>query len=428
MLTARKQLAVLDAEQEVFGNECEGAARAVWNAGLAQRQEAARRWRASRRTGQAKVGYVSQASELAQAKKDSELDWLKNAPAVVLQQTLMDLDKACRTHGSWRVKFRSKHRPKITFRYPAPKDTPVERLNRKWGQVFLPKFGWVRFRWTRPLGGELRNVTLKREGNRWLVVFLVDTRVEAPAKQPWTPETAVGVDVGVAQIVTTSDSECHDREFVTSGERRKVRRLEQQLARQRRTNTGWRKSRRYQQTKQRLQKLRTRQTERRSDFHHQTAAALTKNYTLICHEKLNIAGMTRSAAGTIEEPGRNVAQKAGLNRSILDKGWGQFFATLAWHAHKRGVTLQAIPAHHTSQECPECHHVAANNRESQAVFACRMCGFTEHADVVGARNVRERGIKLAPVPGHGMAARGDLEQQLVCETRTANTRTLAPTG
>ena len=425
MLTARKYVACLLPEQENYAHECEGVARAVWNTALAQRQEAARRWRASRRTNQPKLGYVSQANELAESKKNPDFTWLKTAPAVVLQQTLLDLDKACRAHGAWHIKYRSKNKPKFTFRYPAPQDTPVKKLNHKWSRVYLPKFGWVRFRHTRPFGGDTRNVTLKRQGNRWYVVFLIETGVAPPPKQAWTPDTTVGVDVGVAQVVTTSDGKVYDRDFYTTGEKRRIRRLGQKLARQRRGNPNWRQSRRYQQTKHALQKLRSRQVYRRTDFHHQTSAELTDTYTLLCHEALNITGLTRSATGTTLAPGTNVAQKRGLNRSILDKGWGQFFATLRWHAHKRGVTTQAVPAQYTSQECPECHHVAANNRESQTVFACRRCDFQEHADVVGARNVRERGIKLAPAPGLGVAARGDLGCEPVCETRTPNERILA---
>jgi putative transposase len=420
MLTARKQEAVLTVEQDEFGKNCEGIARAVWNAALGERQESSNRWRASRRLAQPNLGWVSQAMALAETKKDPSCLWLKEAPAVVLQQTLMDLDKACRAHGAWRVKYRAKHRPKISFRYPAPKDTPVERLNRKWGRVYIPKFGWIRFRWTRPLGGHVRNVTLKQERNRWFVVFLVETGVEPPPAREWTRETAVGVDVGVVSDAVTSEGVFYQREFTTDGERARIRRLEQKLARQRRTNTNWRRSKRYRATKTRLQTLRDRQTSRRSDFHHKVARELTLSYTLVCNEKLNIKNMTKSAAGSTTNPGVNVAQKRGLNRSILDKAWGSFYTTLRWHALKNAATVQAVPASYTSQECPTCHHTAKNNRESQAVFLCQKCGYKGHADVVGAVNILERGIKLAPDPGLGFAGRGDLGSNPVYETLTTN--------
>jgi transposase len=188
-----------------------------------------------------------------------------------------------------------------------------------------------------------------------------------------------------------------------------VKRLQQSLARKRRTNRNWKNSARYARARAALADIQQRARNRRSDFHHQTAAALTTNHDLIASEALNTRNMTRSAAGTVEQPGVNVRAKSGLNRAILDKGWSQFLnQVLPWHALKRGATVVPVPAHHTSQTCPECGHVDADNRESQAVFACTSCGFSGHADVVAAMNIRERGIELAPAPGHGVAGRGDL--------------------
>ena len=105
--------------------------------------------------------------------------------------------------------------------------------------------------------------------------------------------------------------------------------------------------------------------------------------------------MSRSAKGTAEQPGKRVRQKAGLNRSILDQGCAEFRRQLEYKLSWNGGMLVAVPAHHTSQTCPECGHVSPDNRQTQAVFACVSCGHTGNADWVAAVNILERGHRLS---------------------------------
>lgn len=153
MLSGRRYRLELSPEQvarcEEFANVC----RAVWNTGLEQRRDYRRRG--------AWMNYVAQAAELADAKRDHE--WLKAAPSHVLQQTLRDLDRACRERGTCKVRWRSKARWSPSFRFPAGDRIAVERLGRKWGRVKLPKLGWVRLRRSRPLGGAIRSATVSRK-------------------------------------------------------------------------------------------------------------------------------------------------------------------------------------------------------------------------------------------------------------------------
>ena len=104
--------------------------------------------------------------------------------------------------------------------------------------------------------------------------------------------------------------------------------------------------------------------------------------------------MSKSAAGTAENPGKNVAQKSGLNKAILDQGWGEFRRQLDYKMAWKGGMLFAVPPHYTSQECPKCHHVSADNRQTQAKFVCVQCHYENNADHVGAINVLERGYRL----------------------------------
>ena len=143
----------------------------MWNTGLEQRREYRRRggW----------INYREQAGELAEAK--GEHGWLGEVPGHCLQQTLMDLDKACRAHGTFGVRWRSARRWRPSFRFPEGNKRIVERLNRRHGRVKLPKLGWVRFRLSRRFDGAvIRSATVTREGLHWFVSFLVDDGLTHP--------------------------------------------------------------------------------------------------------------------------------------------------------------------------------------------------------------------------------------------------------
>ena len=141
MLVGRRFRVEFTPDQLAYAHEVAGVCRAVWNTGLDQRRQYRQR--------RAWINYPQQCRELAEAKTDPELAWLREAPAHCLQQALMDLDKACRAHGTWKVRFRSKAGCAPSFRFPEGRHMRVQRLSKRWAQVNLPKFGQVRFRWTR---------------------------------------------------------------------------------------------------------------------------------------------------------------------------------------------------------------------------------------------------------------------------------------
>ena len=117
----------------------------------------------------------------------------------------------------------------------------------------------------------------------------------------------------------------------------------------------------------------------------------SKNHAMIYVEDLQVSNMSKSAKGTVEQPGQNVAQKSGLNRAILDQGWGEFRRQLEYKSAWRGGFVIAVPPHHTSQTCPCCGYTDKENRPTQAEFECVKCGYRENADVVGALNILARG-------------------------------------
>lgn len=382
MLAGRRYRLDLTAEQTAYAERVGGICRSVWNTALEQR-------RAYRRRG-AFIGYAEQCAQLAEAK--AEFAWLAEAPSQALQQTLKDLDQAVSRHGAWQVRWRSARGWKPSFRFPAPAQIKVEQLGRRWGRVRLPKLGWTRFRWSRPLGGVIRSATVSLDGGHWHVSFLIEDGKETPCAHPGP---VVGVDRGVVVAATTSDGEFHDRAFITGGEAGRYRRLQQQLARTRRGSN--RRKRVVHQLGQVMRRVR----HRRADFNTQTAVSLCDRYGTVVLEDLKTRNMTASAAGTVAEPAMRVAQKAALNRAILGKGWHGLEVALTGAARYTGTRIIKVNPAYTSITCSACRSVDARSRESQARFRCTSCGKVAHADVNAAINIKN-------AAGLAVSGRGDL--------------------
>jgi putative transposase len=367
----------------------------VYNVGLEQRREYRRRG--------AWINYPQQAHELAAAKREHA--WLAEAPGHCLQQTLMDLDRACRTHGTFKVRWRSSRRWRPSFRFPEGNKVLVERLNRSYARVKLPKLGWVRFRLSRSLDGTvIRSATLTREGAHWFVSFVVDDARGTPEIHA-LPGTAVGVDRGVVVAVTTSDGRLRDRAFLTEGERHRVLRLQRRLSRSAAHSRNRAKIRAV------IRAIRAREHRRRRDFCAYTAHKLATNNALVVLEALNTKQMTRSAKGTIEAPGINVKAKSGLNRAILSKGWHEFALALSSAARYTGTRVVTVPPQHTSQRCSRCGHVDPKSRESQAVFRCTHCTYRGHADVNAAKNILAAGLAATACEDSRFSARAMSSKQ-----------------
>jgi putative transposase len=255
--------------------------------------------------------------------------------------------------------------------------------------------GHLRVHQHRPVAGKVKTISVKREGQRWYVVLACD---DVPAEPLWETGKAAGIDMGVASFLTTSDGEHvanprflkHDADKLTEAQRhldtfpKKVR--------------ASKRTRKHRDAARKVAVLHTKIRRQRIDHAHKTALDLVRRHDVIAHEALNIAGMTRTPKPK-PDPERpslflpnGAAAKAGLNRSILDAGWGQFLTILANKAESAGRRVIAVDARNTSRTCPrhDCGHVAAENRPTQETFQCVRCGYTDHADRVGALNVAIR--------------------------------------
>jgi putative transposase len=366
-----------------WGHSC----RAVWNLALEQRQYLYRHRGVTLRAN-------AQCVQLTRARGD--LPWLADLPAQSAQQVLRQLDRAYDNwwnpeHPADAPTFR-KRSTGLSVPFPG-QAVKVRKLNRRWAEVRLPKIGAVRFRLSRPLGGMVRNATVRRDGLGWHVSFGIATGAE-PAAPNGLP--GCGVDFGVACSAYVSD-ETGPRLLpptLTEGEQRRLLGLERRKARQvrwaKRHNRG-RYSRRLRRTIAQIARLKARQARRRLDFTHKLTTDLAKRHGWVGIEDLRVKNMTRSAKGTALAPSRGVTAKAGLNRGILDNAPHERRRQLAYKAARYGSKLRLVPPAFTSQTCSACGARDPGSRPGCGrVFACTACGHQAHADHNAAVNIEQR--------------------------------------
>lgn len=275
----------------------------------------------------------------------------------------------------------------------------VGAVNRRHARVRLPKLGWVKFRSSGRLDGELiRSATLTREGRNWYLSLLVEDGVVAGEHA--RPEAAVGVDRGVAVAVATNTGELIDRSFTIVGERARATALQRRLSRTAKGSANRNKARAA------LAEVHARERRRREDFCRKTAHRLAQANALVVLEKLQAKNMTRRAKPVADpdKPGcflpNGGAAKSGLNKAILAKGWHQFELALNSVSRYTGTTVVKVRAAFTSQRCSACGHVDPKSRESQAVFRCTHCSHNEHADVNAAKNILAAGLAVTACEDH----------------------------
>ena len=141
----------------------------------------------------------------------------------------------------------------------------------------------------------------------------------------------------------------------------------------------------------RVQKLHNKIANVRRDFLHKTTTEIAKNHGVIVLEDLKVMNMSKSAKGSVEEPGTNVAAKSGLNKSITDQGWYEFKRQLIYKQQWSGGKVILVNPVNSSRTCSRCNHVDAENRLSQALFQCTGCGYCDNADLNAAKNILAAG-------------------------------------
>jgi putative transposase len=354
-------------------NNFSGSTRFIWNKFLALNLE--------RLANKSKIFWYNEMSFwLTLYKSSEEYSFLKECPSQILQQKLKDLDKAFKDAfdkkqpGKRMVKWRSK-KLHNSFRFPS--SFKIEN-----NRIFLPKLGWVNFFNSRKITGTPKNITISKSGRFWYVSIQTETLVEEPKHNS---DKIVAIDLGVAAFASLSSGEQIKSPKSFKNKEKKLKRYQRILAKKKRGSNNRKKH------LIKITNLHIKIGNIRKDFLHKLSNNMCKNHATIIIEDLKIKNMSKSAKGDIEHPGKNVKAKSGLNRSILDQGWGEFKRQIEYKQKWFGGRVIKVSARYTSQKCSRCFYIDSENRKSQESFACVECGFKENADLNAAMNILAAG-------------------------------------
>lgn len=382
----------LTEEQRIIFSKILGCCRYIRNKGLHTKKKL---WEESKKN----ISRFELDKLLTEMKRD--FDWLRVPPSQALQQVNKDLDQSFKNFfkGSGYPKFKKKEKGG-SFRLPQGFSLS-SKLSNKIEVVKLTKIGKVRFIHSREIDGVIKFITIIKKCNKWFVSF--NCEVELQVKDN-NSGTAIGIDRGIAKFIQCSDGVEFSSVSSLKKSKEKLAKLQRKLAKQKNYSSNWRK------IKRKISKLYFHVLNKRKDYTHKISTQLAKNHSIIVMENLNISGMTKSAKGTLENPGKNVRAKSGLNRSILDQGWYMFQKLIEYKMHWRGGKVIYIDPKYTSQKCSKCNHISKENRKSQAIFECVKCGYESNADLNASKNILAEGHSVLACGEEALAS--SLNQEL----------------
>ncbi len=375
-------------QAEKFG-QVAGVCRLVWNLALEQRRTHWRNYQA--RTGN-NLNYVTQARELTALR--AEVDFIREGSQTAQQYTMKALDDAYRRAFKGLGGFPQPKKKGVNDAFTFNgREVLVERLNHRWGRVRLPKIGWVKFRMTRDVEGKMTEATVTRTALGWQIS--IGCKIDRDIQDVGG---AVGIDRGVAVPLMLSDGTDYRLPETIALLDRRIRKAQRIASRRKRGSSRCRKAQR------RVAALSAKRARIRKHWAHETTTEITRKFGTVVIERLRTKDMTKSASGTISEPGKNVAQKRGLNRAILNVGWHQIETMLFYKAHR----VVKVDPRHTSQTCSACGTLDSRSRESQSSFVCTACGFRSNADWNSAINILQRGNTPVVEPSIKKAVKREL--------------------
>ena len=362
-----------------------GQLRWLWNEALGEQQ--ARRVR-----GEKYAGYAQMCQWLTAWRNAPGTSWLAEGPVHPQQQVLRRLDEAYKRffaavkagtaggRGRTGPPAFKRYGDNPGLRFPDPKQFSLDAAN---GRIQVPKLGWLRLRLSQAVDGTLRNVSIRKDGARWVASLQVERSetVQALGVAP-----TLGIDLGLTAFAATSEGALVAPLKALLQQQVRLRRYQRAVARKQKRSANRRKA------VARVAKLHAKIAAQRADWLHKLTTGLADAHPVIAIEDLRVRNMSASAKGTVDNPGRNVRQKAGLNRGILDAAWGEFRRQLEYKLAWRGGRVFAVDPAYSSRECRICGHECADNRKTQSVFTCVACGHTEHADVHASKVILARAI------------------------------------
>nr|MBP9722485.1 transposase [Gammaproteobacteria bacterium] len=294
-------------------------------------------------------------------KKSEEYGFLNECPAHIIQQKLKDLQKAfldCfdKTQPNKKLPRFKKRGIGDSFRFPEPKHVKLEH-----NYITLPKLGRIKYHNSIKVVGTIKNYTVSRSGNHWYISIQVEQELQ---QEPRLIKNAkhvtkdIGLDVGVANFVTTSDGKQIAPINMFRALSKKLAQAQRKLKNRKKFSNNWKKQ------INKIRRIHQKIADTRRDFLNKLSTNICKSHAMIVVEDLKIKNMSKSAKGTLEQPGKNVKAKSGLNKSILDQGWFEFKRQLRYKSDWFGGLLLEVSAKHTSQKCSKCSYSDSNNRKT----------------------------------------------------------------
>ncbi|OED35024.1 hypothetical protein AB832_06610 [Flavobacteriaceae bacterium (ex Bugula neritina AB1)] len=318
-------------------------------------------------------------------KKTEQCQFLHEPPAQSLQICLKKMHLSFSTffkkcfEGSGKPKFKNR-RSKLSFSFPYT--NKQAKLNND--SISIPKVGRICFKRHREIIGNIKNITISKECNHWYISIQTEIEQEQPVIQE---EKSIGIDLGIKKTIQCSDG----KEY--SGDKTKYQKIEnkriflQQIqSLKRKFSNNWYK------VLDKIKKLYKKSSDIKKDFLHQVSTEIVRKYNRIHIEDLKIKNMSKSAKGTIDNPGKQVAQKSGLNKSILEQGWGMFREFLQYKLDWIGGRLIKVNPKNTSIKCSKCGYTDKENRPTQELFKCLSCKYECNADLNAAINIHAVGL------------------------------------
>ena len=313
----------------------------------------------------------------------------------VLQRNIAKLDTAFNNFWKHGRGFPKYLRKLDSFEYK-PGQVKVINFANSYATAYLPGIGSVKIFNSRDLSliKEIRTCTIKRSADTWYISMLVEIPGELPELKEEI-KSVVGIDVGVNKLVALSDGSFIDNIRVTTNHKTARRLAMRYRSASRKVNGSKNKTKAY----QKLAKTQHKLAQKRDGYNWQAASKIVKTADAVGREDLKITNMVKRAKPKHDSKGgylkNGASAKTGLNKVILDCGWGDLFNKIAWLATKSGKPVIAVDPKYSSQECPKCNHIDSKNRSGEK-FICTNCGYTEHADTKASRTVGKKVGLLFP--------------------------------
>lgn len=269
-----------------------------------------------------------------------EHHFLSEVPAQALQQALKNLERAYTNFFQKRADFPKFKKKGQRESFRVPQGFEVDNGN---GRIKLPKMGWMRYRKSQEVLGAAKNVTIRESCGKWFIAVQTEREVETPLHES---TSMVGLDWGIVRFYTLSDGEYQEQCQPLKKCLPKLAKLQRRMAPKKKFSSNWKK------VKAGIAKLHHRIANIRKDFLHQSSNDISKNHAVVFVEDLQVKNMSKSSKGTKDQPGKQVAQKSGLNRAILDGSPFELRRQLEYKTEWRGGRLYPVPPQNTSRTCP----------------------------------------------------------------------------